>query len=341
MTTTVSDMIDSTLLTKTLPTSGEAVAGAGSGARSRRTAHADRRSRWTRPIIGVALVVAIVVLSACSTIRFGYGQAPTLAYHWLDSWVDFDDAQALKARDALDGLFRWHRRTQLPDYAHWLSGFAARVTRDTTPDETCGTAKELGERWMKVVDHLMPAAAELGASLSDAQLARMQKRMDESNKRFRDDYVKRDPRAREESDLKRFVSRSEWIYGSLDDAQMAVLADAAKAPYFDVEVVIAERVRRQAELFEILRDGRRAVQEGPREPALTKLRATLKDWAHQGIESKRPGYREEQKRMQVYNCALSAKVHNVGGGAVRQAAREKLQGWAADAKALAEVSDPR
>jgi hypothetical protein len=300
-----------------------------------------RDQRVVRSIMWFVLVVAVVLTSACSAVRFGYGQVPTIAYYWLDGWVDFDDAQGPKAREALDAAHRWHRRTQLPDYAQWLDKTAAEMPRgDITADEVCRAGKELEARWFALVDHLAPAAAELAASLSDAQLAHLQKRFDEGLKRYRDEHGKGDAKAREKASLERAVSRSETIYGSLDEAQKALLAQAAKTPLWDPEIVIAERKQRVRELIEIVKDGRRAVQEGPREPALAKLRVALREWAGHGVQSPREEYRAFQKRMQEASCALSAQVHNAGGAAVRQAAREKLASWAGDAKALAD-GDPR
>lgn len=301
-----------------------------------------RDQRAVRSIIGFMLVVAVLLTSACSAVRLGYGQVPTLAYHWLDSWVDFDDVQGAKAREALEAMHRWHRRTQLPDYAQWLTKTAAEMPRaNLTADEVCGAGKDLEARWFALIDQMMPAAAELAASLNDAQIVRIQKRFDEGLKRYRDEYTKDDPQTREKKSLERTVSRSETIYGSLDEAQIALLAKAAKTPLWDPEIVIAERKQRVRELVDIVKEGRRAAQEGPRDAALAKLRVSLREWAGQGIRSPRADYRAFQKRMQEASCALSAQVHNAGGAPVRQAAREKFESWAGDAKSLAGNSDPR
>ncbi len=319
-----------------------------------------------RSIMGFVLVAILVLTSACSTIRLGYGQAPTLLYHWLDGWVDFDDAQQAKVREALDAMLVWHRRTQLPDYARWLSKTAAEAPRDNlTADEMCRTGKDLEARWFALIDHLMPAAADLAASLSDAQIARIQKRFDEGLERYREEFAIPDAKEREKKALERAISRSENFYGSLDDAQKAVLAASVKTPGYDPEAVITERRHRVRELVEIVREGRRAVQEGlsaapgrseaaeapprgaasaserggPREAALAKLRVALREWTAHGVQSPRAEYRALQTRMQQASCALSAKVHNAGGASVRQAAREKLESWAADAKVLAAAAE--
>ena len=69
-------------------------------------------------IIGAGLL--LVFLGGCSAVRIGYNNAPALAYWWLDSYIDFNDAQAMQVRDSLNTLQAWHRKTELPAYAELL-----------------------------------------------------------------------------------------------------------------------------------------------------------------------------------------------------------------------------
>src|SRR5580765_4822032 len=48
-------------------------------------------------IIGAVLAL----LGACSALRIGYGAAPDLVYWWLDGYVDFDDTQTPRVREAI------------------------------------------------------------------------------------------------------------------------------------------------------------------------------------------------------------------------------------------------
>ena len=54
--------------------------------------------------LGIALVLA---LAGCSVLKLGYGQLDTIVFRWLDRYVDFDDAQSLRARGALDDALAW------------------------------------------------------------------------------------------------------------------------------------------------------------------------------------------------------------------------------------------
>jgi hypothetical protein len=92
-----------------------------------------------RPSIIAALAVTLVLaLSGCSLLQIGYSQASPFAFRWLDRYVDFDDAQSLVARTALDDTVAWHRRTQLPDYMQLLARAESEVLGDATPEHVRG-----------------------------------------------------------------------------------------------------------------------------------------------------------------------------------------------------------
>ena len=101
-----------------------------------------RRSRARWPIIA-ALLLVLAALSGCGmALKLGYGQGSALAFRWLDGYADFDDAQSLRVRAALDEWFAWNRRTQLPDYADALS----RVARGAAVEHHAGARLRLVRR---------------------------------------------------------------------------------------------------------------------------------------------------------------------------------------------------
>ena len=78
---------------------------------------AMRRPSFVRgPIIGGLraarawlLVLCLALLSGCSLLRLTYPQLPTIAYWWLDGYVDFTVAQAPRVQEQLAEWLRWHR----------------------------------------------------------------------------------------------------------------------------------------------------------------------------------------------------------------------------------------
>ncbi len=269
------------------------------------------------------------VLAGCSLIRIGYGQADTLVFRWLDSYVDFDDAQSLRVRTALGEWFAWHRRTQLPDYADLLVRAQTEVLADTTPERMCAWARDLRGRVDSAVEHAAPAIAEVMLTLSPAQIARIEKRYREVNEEYRDEYLQRDPAKRKKAMVKREVERAEMLYGSLDDAQRDLVLRSVAASPFDAELALAERQQRQQDLLATLR--RLNASRASSAEAQVQVHAYIQRLDH----SPREGYRAYAERLAVYNCGYASALHNVASAAQRRAAVKKLKGYESDLRALA------
>ncbi|MBV9891182.1 MAG: hypothetical protein JO090_09900, partial [Rhizobacter sp.] len=172
------------------------------------------------PIIA-ALVVALVAaaLSACSMLQLGYGQLDAIVFRWLDRYVEFDDAQSLRARTALDEALAWHRRTQLPEYVRLLARAEAEVGADATPEQMCAWASEIRGRLDPILQQLAPAITDVALTLSQAQLASIEKRFAETNDEFRDEYLQKSTQRRQRATVNREIERAEMFYGRLEDAQ--------------------------------------------------------------------------------------------------------------------------
>lgn len=280
------------------------------------------RRAW---IIG-ALCLA---LAACSAVRLGYNQAPTLAYWWLDGYADFDDPQTHQVHLAIERWFDWHRRTQLPDYAALLARAQSEVRHDITPQQACRWWTDLRARGESAVAHALPDLATIAATLRPEQLRHVQQRYDKSNREFRDEFLDGDRTERLERSLKRTVERAEMLYGRLDDTQRATLARRLGESPFDPQRWEAERLARQRDAMALLT--RIASDELPREQAVNALKAYVATWNR----SPRDDYRRYADQLEQFNCQLVASLHNGTTPAQRQHAAGKLKGWEQDARALA------
>ncbi|MDF3823260.1 hypothetical protein P3G55_25475, partial [Leptospira sp. 96542] len=78
-----------------------------------------------RALRGVTILALAALVTACSTLQFGYGQLPRLAAWQLDSYLDLDRAQSRQLDVALAELHAWHRREELPRVRAVLSRVAA------------------------------------------------------------------------------------------------------------------------------------------------------------------------------------------------------------------------
>ncbi|MFL6662911.1 MAG: DUF6279 family lipoprotein [Rhizobacter sp.] len=271
-------------------------------------------------------------------LRFAYGQADAFAFRWIDSYVDFDEAQALRVREEIGDWFRWHRSTQLAGYADLVERFATEARAATvTPEKVCDGWGEVQRRLDIAVDRAVPAAARLALSLKPAQLEHLERRYAMANREFREEFLQRDTAKRREEAIKRALSRAEWLYGELDESQRGRLASWVGDSPFDPALALEERQRRQLDLLRMVR-GLVAERASP-EQAEAEVRSYLR--------RVRPSPGEERQRLAerivVHNCRMAADLHNHTSPAQREAFDRRLAGLAKDLRELAAdvASQPR
>jgi hypothetical protein len=280
------------------------------------------------------IAAALVLLAGCSAVRLVYNQGQTFAYWWLDGYFDFDFEQGNRAREALSDWFRWHRATQLPDYAALLAQAQRQVQQDITPAEVCRWYDEMRRRLETAYAQGVPALADLLRTLKPEQVRNVEKRYHKADADFRSDYLQATRIEQLEAANKRTVSRAEMVYGRLDDAQRKLIADGIAASPFDARRWLAERQARQREIVDTLR----ALQGMRADPARTE--AALRVFAAHAVLSPRPAYREYQQKLTEYNCALVARLHNTTTAEQRRHGSERLKGWEDDMRALAAQRHP-
>jgi hypothetical protein len=290
------------------------------------------RSFGFRALIIVALCGVLGLTTGCSALRIAYGSAPDLVYWWLDRYIDFNATQTPRVREAIKQWFAWNRRTQLPDYALMLERARVEVLSDTTPARVCAWQTEVLQRAHVAFDRIAPAAADLMLTITPQQTRYLERRYEKFNAEFRDDFLQPDPRKRADEALKRTLDRAETLYGRLDDAQRERIVDGLKRSPFDPELWFAERRQRQQDTLQILR--RLAAEGANRDQALAALRGYVDRLEH----SPRDGYRRYGERLNEYNCAFAASLHNATSAAQRRVAANKLAGWEDDLRAIAAAS---
>jgi len=286
---------------------------------------AGSRRIIARTLLVPVLLVTALALSACTTARLAYSQAPNLSYWWLDSHFDFDDGQASQVRDDIDGFFAWHRREELPVYADQLRRWRAMALRDVNADEACQQFDTLRQRLVAAGDRLIEPFARLAPQLTPAQLEHLQKRQARSNDEFRRDFLRGTPAQRLQRRLDTTVERYERFYGPLSAAQRELLRQSLAASPWDAQRTQAERERRQADLL-------RALREAQAQPA--RARALLRGYADRLVASPVPGHDAHNEAAIRHGCAQFAALHNSTTPAQREQAARQLQGYENDLQVL-------
>jgi hypothetical protein len=288
------------------------------------------RREHSRPTIIAALLLSLtLVLGACGmVVKLSYNQGSPIAFRWLDGFVDFDDAQSLRVRAALDEWFAWNRRTQLPDYADRLARAEVELLADTTPRRVCGWTEEIRGRFDAGLEHARPALAEVIVTMTPQQIGNVEKKNAERNATWRDDFLQRDPAKRRQAAVRRDIELAERLYGTLDATQREMVGRWVANSPFDADLVYAERLRRQQDALALLR---RLIARPARADAETEIQAYLERLDR----SPRVEYRHHAEKLVEYNCAFAAALHNATSSEQRRAAAAKLRDYEMDLRALA------
>jgi hypothetical protein len=291
--------------------------------------------RWNFPwlvkrcaIIGVALVL----LAGCSAVRLSYNQGPQLAYWWADGYLDFDEQQAPRVKQALEQWFAWHRETQLADYFTLLARARQEFSGPVTGSMACQWAERVRNRLEPAVERALPALAQIAVTLTPAQLDTLQQRYAKNNAKLRKQMLQPDAAERRKASIERTVERFEDFYGPLDEAQRKVVgAGVAESP-FNAEAWMAEREGRQREILGALKA---IINE---QPASAVVQARLRELVLRYDGAARHQKQAALRGLEEYNCNLAAAVHNAASPAQRRQLQEKLLGWEGDLRQLAAES---
>lgn len=285
-----------------------------------------RLLRWL-----IAAALAAAMLCGCSSVRLAYGNGSTLAWWWLDGYLDLGAEQAPPVKQAIDRLFDWHRRTQLPDYAALLARLQQVVLENTTPEQACRWQDELNRALQPAIDRAALLAAEQVPLLREHQFQSLEKAYRKRNDEMRKDFLQPDPQRRMAASIKRTVDRAERLYGALEDDQLRVVRASLAASPFNPELWLAERQRRQRDTIETLR---RLLAD---RADLAQRAGALRQLAGRLQRSPDPLYRAYQIELDAFNCTVAARLHNSTTPAQRETARATLKGWETD---LRELSAP-
>lgn len=266
---------------------------------------------WRRWGIIVALTA---LLAACSMVSLGYNRAPTLAYWWINGYVDLVPEQGRRLREDLASLHRWHRETELPRYAGRLREWQALARQDISTEAACREFDSVRNLLLPLGERALAGLATLAASLDDAQLVHLQREQAESNRTFRADFMTPDHGLDER--VKRLVSRAETFYGTLDTDQRRLLRSHLARSSFDAAKVQVERERRQADVV-------RAVRQARSGNPLASVRGV---WQRL-LDSPTPGWAAYSATLTREGCEQFAALHNSTTPAQRERAVQALAGY--------------
>jgi hypothetical protein len=209
---------------------------------------------WLRPLLALLLPVLLAAgLAGCSAARLGYSNGETLSYFWLNNYVDFRSEQKSGVREDIDGMFAWHRQTQLPYYVAFLSRAQKRANAPVTEAELKADYDELKGHLAKLATHALPQLADLALSLRPEQIAHLERKFASNNETYRKEFLRGDVEERQQKRFKRTLNQAEYWLGRLSNEQERRLRTGSNARPIETEILMADRVKWQSTLIALLR----------------------------------------------------------------------------------------
>jgi hypothetical protein len=277
----------------------------------------------------IGLLALTAALAACSAVKLGYNNLDHVAYWWLDSYIDFNDEQALRVREDLARLHLWHRSHELPHLAAMLHSMEELASGDVTPAQACAFVEQARERYHATTEQAEPALVTLAMSLAPEQLLHLERKYANNNAEYRKRWVRLPPSELAEKRFQQFLERSEMIYGRLDEPQRAVLRHQVEQSIFEPRRILAERRRRQQDALQTLR------KLTGHSVSFSEARGLLRGYVARTLEPPDAGHRRYQQALIDEGCRSFAGLHNSTTPAQRQAAVRRLRAYQRDLQELA------
>jgi len=268
--------------------------------------------------------------------RLGYNNGETVSYFWLNSYIGFDADQKPWVKKELAGLFAWHRRSQLPEYLPLLVQAKKRVQKPVSEAELARDYDDIRRRILVITDRAAPAAADLALALRPQQIASIEKTFAENNEKFRKEHLRGDLAQRQRDRFKRTMKQAEIWFGNFSGEQERQIRQLSDARPLDDELVLADRMQRQAEMIRMLQ--RIEAEKPAREAAVGMIRqyvsGAMEHYRQPAYQSYFETYRAAQMRM-------VAGIINMSTAAQKQHFEKAVQGWIDDFDTLSRLDHRR
>jgi hypothetical protein len=281
------------------------------------------------------VIVTVLVIGACSTLRLAYNQAPSLAYWWLDGYADFNGAQTTQVRQDIDRFMDWHRQTELPGYTTVLQQWQTLAPQDITPAQACSQFETVRAALQRASERSLEPLTRVALTMTEPQLKNLQRQQAKSRDKFEKEFLRGRPEQRLDRRLDKTADRFEKLYGRLAPAQREQLRQDLQASPFDADRSLQERLRQQAELRQHIAALQAAYPSmagftSPA-PALESSRQVM----NRLLQSPTPGYAAYSESMVRHGCDMFARLHNSTTPEQRAHAVRVLKDYEADLRVLA------
>ena len=266
--------------------------------------------RNVRATLVMCLVLGLAACSSATLTRMAYNNA-ALAYTnlgpmltWMvDDYVDLDQGGREDwVRARLDRVLAWHRAEELPRYRALLETILAKSDAPFRVEDIADKQREIREGYHRVLDHVIPDTAEFLATLDSTEVAQLERKFDEDNRKYVRETIRGTREERVERRVKRFIGHLESWVGSLEASQRELVKERYRELTDLTEDLLGERRYRQGETLALVKARSSRAQH---EASLRKLFVQSDSWRRAEYRQK---LRERDLKVHTMIADLSATL---------------------------------
>ncbi|WP_426077103.1 DUF6279 family lipoprotein [Janthinobacterium sp. PSPC3-1] len=276
------------------------------------------------------LVLMLVVVAGCSSLRLAYNNGDTVLYWWLNAYVDLDRDQKGWVREDIDKLFDWHRKTQLKDYVEILRKGQKQVQGNPSQADLLADYSEIKSRTQSLLLKAAPDLADLARSLKPEQIAQMEKKFRSNNDDYRKKFLTGDQEKRQQLRYKKSMEQFELWFGSFSGEQEALIRKASDARPLDNEIWLDERMRRQRNVLTLVQKVQN--EKLGKEATVALINTLIKDSFERLEHSDRKAFFDAFENS---TAQMILTVIKIATPAQKAHAVKRMQGWIDDFNSLA------
>ncbi len=273
------------------------------------------------PALRLAALLAAVLLQGCSAMRLAYNNADVFLRWQANSYFSFEGEQSDEVDARIGAFLAWHRANALPQYARLAADAERRMLRGITRGDLVWGYDSFR---VQVREGLRAAATEMADlldRLSPEQIARLERRLAEENRKFAKEQLQGTVEERRKRRLDRTLDRLEEWFGSLSGEQAARVRRYAERAPPTAELRDRERKRRQGEFVAMLR--------------AREARQRLAEWAAEWERGREPAFAAAARESEAEIFDMLLDLDRTLSPAQRQAAAARFREYAADFESLA------
>jgi hypothetical protein len=265
----------------------------------------------------------VLLLGACSGTTFVYNRLDFLLPWYVDDYADLDGKQEVYLAELLAPFLAWHRKQELPAYVEIVTAIEGSLDQPQTPAGIAAVFARMEAAWLRLEGEALDWLLDLGAQLSDEQIAGFLEVLQEQQEEFEEKYLTRSDEEFYEDSYDNLVENANEYLGALSDEQRKLLRDTSRRLLRSDQAWLQERALWLDQLADLLK----------REPQWQQR-------VREAVAERRENPSPEYRRIYAHNMGVVYELIAtlLNGRSARQDnfLRDKLQALRGDLETLIE-----